>query len=220
VTDDNDLSGREIEPAFGRNLPAPHDLVGELRERLNDRVLQLRTARGEVHTREDTYVPIQALAALSEGLTDYGRAFLKVAKETNGFIQDELELAVGEQDGIPLSGMKVPDADGTDIRVDLDKRYSYDIDTGPVMKAAALFTLTNHPGARVVTNAGVLDDVLDLMVAGMETLVATGRFEVQKTKVEQLKTEIARTDPTMASTINVKRSADFRGVKVKREVPK
>jgi hypothetical protein len=69
-----------------------------------------------------------------------------------------------------------------------------------------------------------MQDALGLAIAAMETLVECGRFQPQVTKVRALATEIARTDPKVASTITdmLKRAkrSDFRGVKVKREQPK
>jgi hypothetical protein len=225
AADDNDLTGRELEPAFRQGtMPAPHDLVGILRENLHALVMELREERGEVHAPEDVFVPVRRLGALAEGLQDYGRAFTKVAGEVRGFIQDELIEAVGEQDGVPNSGLRVPDVDGTDLRIELDTRNEYDIDTAMVIQGAALYTLSEYPGRSALANAGLMQDALGLAIAAMETLVECGRFQPQITKVRAMATEIARTDPKVASTITdmLKRAkrSEFRGVKVKREQPK
>ena len=225
TTDDSGLSCRELEPAFGRSLPAPHDLVGELRLRLEERVLQLRQARGEVHTPEDTYIPIRALAALSEGLTDYGRAFLKIARETLGYMQDELELAVGEQEGVPLSGLRVPDSDGTDIKIDLDTRNEYDFDLHSILTGVAHKTMTENPGMardRALDEDAADEELFALIYQALVELTGTGTFKPQVTKVRKLADAIARTSPKVASTITgaIKKRVDFRGVKVKREQPK
>jgi hypothetical protein len=131
---------------------------------------------------------------------------------------------VGEQDGVPNSGMRVPDVDGTDLKIDLDTRNEYDIDTTMVIQGAALYTLSEYPCRSALANAGLMQDALGLAIAAMETLVECGRFQPQVTKVRALATEIARTDPKVASTITdmLKRAkrSDFRGVKVKREQPK
>jgi hypothetical protein len=224
----DDLTGRELEPAFRQGtMPAPHDLVGVLRENLHSLVLELREERGEVHSPEDVYVPVRRLGALAEGLQDYGRAFTKVAGEVRGFVQDELEEAVGEQDGVPNSGLRVPDVDGTDIKIELDTRNEYDIDIDPVIQGAVLYTLEQHPAWAAQSEegkAGLLGLVLTLMSEGMRTLIACGRFQPQVTKVRAMATEIARTDPKVASTITdmLKRAkrTEFRGVRVTREQPK
>lgn len=242
TTPDNDLTGRELEPAFRtERMPAPHDLVGILRERLDSLVLQLRAERGDVHAPEDVFVPIRRLGALAEGLGDYGRAFTKVAVEVRGHIEDELIEAVGEQDGIPMSGLLVPDEDGTDLKVELDSRNEYKIDAGPVIDGAALFTRQHAPSMLGFTAddlttgeqlPGLFGDrlliteeaLIALMTEGMRTLIACGQFKPQVTKVRALATEIARTDPKVASTITDMlrgaKSTEFKGVRVKREQPK
>jgi hypothetical protein len=229
--DTNGLTGRELEPAFGtRSLPAPHDLVGVLRENLEAVVLAERQRRGEVYAPEDTYPVIRRIGAISEGLNDYGRAFIKVAKEANGYIQDELEEAVGEQDGIPNSGMRVPDVDGTDLLVELDKRNEYDIDSGIVQSGVLALVMTTNMAAQKLVELAAPDEepaaelLAELLADAMTTLVACGRFQPQITKVRQMATEMARVDPKVASTITTMldkaRRTDFRGVKVKREQPK
>jgi hypothetical protein len=231
AADDSDLTGRELEPAFRQGaMPAPHDLVGILRENLHALVLQLRSERGEVHAPEDVYIPVRRLGALAEGLQDYGRAFTKVAGEVRGHIQDELEEAVGEQDGIPNSGMRVPDVDGTDILVELDKRNEYNIDTEIVQSGVLALVLTTNQAAQKLIELTAPDEedgaalLAELLADAMATLVACGRFQPQITKVRAMSTEIARTDPKVASTITemLKRAkrTEFRGVKVKREQPK
>lgn len=230
MTTDNDLTGRELEPRFGPTLPAPHDLVGELRLRLEAVVQEERDRRGEVHAPEDTYAPIRRIGALAEGLNDYGRAFLKVGKEALGYVQDELEEAVGEQDGVPNSGMRVPDVDGTDLNVTLDTRNEYTVDTETVMSGVAHLVVTTNAAAGLLTHAtGGGDEratelLVELLMDAMSTLVACGTFKGQVTKVRAMATEIARTDPKVASTLTdmLKRAkrTEFRGVKIKREQPK
>jgi hypothetical protein len=227
TTPDNDLTGRELEPAFRtERMPAPHDLVGILRERLDSLVLQLRAERGEVHAPEDVFVPIRRLGALAEGLGDYGRAFTKVAVEVRGHIEDELIEAVGERDGIPMSGLLVPDEDGTDLKIELDSRNEYNIDTETVKSAVTALVLASNPAAIRLRQAS--DDVTalaaELLADAMTTLIACGQFKPQVTKVRALATEIARTDPKVASTITDMlrgaKSTEFKGVRVKREQPK
>jgi len=208
------LSGKELEPAFGPQMPAPHTLVGILRQHLEELVIFLREERGEVHVREDVYGSVLRLGALVEGLQDYAAAFKKIATEAKGYIQDDLELAVGEQDGIPLSGMKVPDPDGTDINVALDTSGEYTFDLDAIVNGVAHAVQAAH---------GIVDAAIhQLLVESMERLQATGQYKPQVTKVRALATEIARTDPKVASTITstIKRTTVFKGIKIKREQPK
>jgi hypothetical protein len=231
MTDDNDLTGRELEPSFRTGqMPAPHDLVGILRERLDALVVQLREDRGEVHVPEDVFVPIRRLGALAEGMADYGRAFTKVAGEVRGYVQDELEEAVGEQDGIPNSGMRVPDVDGTDLLVELDKRNEYTIDSEIVQSGVLALVMTTNPAAQKLVELAAPEEedgaelLAELLADAMTTLVSCGQFKPQITKCRQMATEIARTDPKVASTITTMldkaKRTDFRGVKIKREQPK
>lgn len=222
------LSGKELEPAFGPQMPAPHTLVGILRQHLEELVIFLREERGEVHVREDVYGSVLRLGALVEGLQDYAAAFKKIATEAKGYIQDDLELAVGEQDGIPLSGMKVPDPDGTDINVALDTSGEYSFDLEAIMTGVAHQVATTNPVAQLLTavldedKPHVADMLVELLVAAMTALAAAGQYRPQVTKVRALATEIARTDPKVAGTITstIKRTTVFKGIKIKREQPK
>jgi hypothetical protein len=228
AADANDLTGRELEPAFpASQLPAPHDLVGELRLRLEAVVTEERARRGDVHAPEDIYESVRRIGALSEGLTDYGRAFVTIAKEANGFVEEELVEAVGEQDGVPNSGLRVPDVDGTDLKIELDTRNEYNIDTEIVMTGVAHLVVTTNPAMGSVQDGDeedATDLVVELLMDAMTSLVACGQFKPQVTKVRAMATEIARTNPKVASTITdmIKRAkrSEFRGVKVKREQPK
>lgn len=230
MTIPDDLSGRELEPAFGRSLPAPHTLVGMLRERLEARVLELREDRGEVVAPEDVFDSVRNLGAIAEGLADYGAAFATVAKETRGYIQDDLEEAVGEQDGIPLSGLTVPDVDGTDLKISLDTANEYNIDTDTVLSGVlALVMTSNEATERLVEWTTPNEDaaaqmIVELLMDAMTTLLACGTFKPQITKVRDMATEIARTDTKVASAITTMlrraKTVRFRGIKVKREAGK
>lgn len=219
------LSGKELEPQFGPQMPAPHTLVGILRQRLEAMVLELREERGEVHVPEDVYPSVLRVGALIEGLQDYAAAFKKIAGEAKAYVQDDLEAAVGEQDGIPNSGMKVPDPDGTNLRVDLDTTGEYSFDLEAIMRGIAVQLMTEFPNdARDPALDGDQADgeLYVMLLKAMERLQATGQYRPQVTKVRALATEIARTDPKVASTITstIKRTNVFKGIKIKREQPK
>jgi hypothetical protein len=224
VTDPNGLSGKEIEPAFGQNMPAPHTLVGLLRERLHALVGDLRAERGEVRAPEDTYVLVRRLAALEEGLRDYAQAFRTIAGEVKGFVQDDLEEVMGEQDGVPNSGMRVPDPEG-DIKVDLDILNEYDFDVQALINAIAAHALEDHPAAQAITSdpsaAEHFPELLVTLLGDVMTkLLECGTFKPQVTKVRKLTDAISHTDPTRASTVTstIKKRPKFRGVKINREV--
>lgn len=202
-------------------LPEAHDLIGLMRLRLESLVAEERARRGEVLAPEDTYEALRRLASLHEGLTGYARAFQTIAKEVLGYVQDDLESAVGEQDGIPVSGLDVPDPDGTTVRVHVDltsQGYTFDLDA--LLTAVAAETLAwldrSEDGEEVVDPPVILRHALDL-------LLTLGKFEPQVSKVRAFAQEVARHDPKAASTVTRgirKRNPRFGGVKLERKQPK
>jgi hypothetical protein len=107
----------------------------ELTERLSEAVEQARAAR-TVHSREDTYALVRSVQAFDELMTAYGNACLAVAKTGKGVIEDELFTAVGESDGIPTSGMVVPQSGG-DIQITRKTHNDYFVDLPQVIAALA-----------------------------------------------------------------------------------
>lgn len=197
----------------GTTMPATPSVLRQMRDHLSNVVRQARAERGEVHTPEDVFPVVNRLADVIDSLDDYAHAFRTVRAEAVGFIGDELELAVGEQDGIPASGLKVPAPDGTTVDVALDVtsgKYSFDLDA--LIKVALVSALV----------AGDLPaDAMDGADQVIRTVLGMGSFSPQVTKVQAFKDEVARTDPKMASTITWTRADNvFKGVKIKREQPK
>ena len=214
---DDGFGRTELELAGTANLPAPHDLVGMLRAKLEELVNDARKGRGEIAAPEDTFDMQRGLAKVIEGLEDYGRAFMKIAKEAKGYVEDELIEAVGEQDGIPMSGLKVPDLDGTMISIELDKPNTYTFDNDALFNAVAYFV------------AGPWEEVGDskahaVAVEAMRQLVSLGKFEPQITKVKTFTFELSRLEggDLVASTVTstTRKKPIFKGVRVKREQPK
>lgn len=204
-------------------MPAPRSVVAVLRENLHRVVTDARNTRGDVHAPEDTYALIRSLMSVREGAADYEFAFSTIRKEVDEFIQDDLELAVGEQDGVPNSGMKVPDTDGTDIAIALDARNQYDFDVHAIAAAVTFHTLAEH---EAVFADGPVDgdDVAQLLMSALGALVSLGRFQPQVTKVRAFADDVARMPDgaPIASTVRsaVAKSAQFRGIKVERKQPK
>jgi hypothetical protein len=124
----------------------------------------------------------------------------------------------------------VPDVDGTDLLVSLDTRNEYTIDTETVKSGVLALVMTTNPAAEKLVELTGPDEEMgaellaELLADAMTTLVSCGQFKPQITKVRAMSTEIARTDPKVASTITemLKRAkrTDFRGVKVDRKQPK
>lgn len=222
---DDGFSRTQLDLApYEDNLPAPHDLVGMLRAKLEEVVENARRGRGDVATPEDTFAIQRGLAQVHEGLTDYARAFSKIAKEALGYVQDELELAVGEQDGIPVSGLKVPDLDGTTVAISLDTTNEYTFDHDALRSAVAYFVIVTRRGEgapRGVKSDEVDSWVADLLIQAMELLETLGQFRPQVTKVRTFTADLSRAPggDIIASTVTstTRKNPQFKGVKVKRE---
>jgi hypothetical protein len=196
----------------GKSMPATPSVLAQMREHLETVIREERAARGAVHTVEDVYPVVNRLASVIDGLDDYVHAFKVIRAEAVGFIGDELELAVGEQDGVPSQGLKVPAPDGTTVDIALDVtagKYSFDLD-------ALITAVAIEVGGDDETGGAVY-----VATMAMRTLLKLGSFTPQVTKVKAFKNELARTDPKVASTVTWTRADDtFKGVKVKREQPK
>lgn len=197
----------------GARMPATRSVLAEMREHLEGVVRQAREERGEVHLPEDVFPVVNRLAEVIDGLDDYAHAFKVIRKEAVDYIGDELETAVGEQDGVPNQGLKVPAPDGTTVDVSVDAPSSYSFDLDALINAVVADTLTLWTGA----SADGLDRLLE---AAIRVVLALGSFTPQVTKVKAYKNEVARQDPKMASTITWAKTSNFRGIKVKREQPK
>lgn len=214
---DDGFSRTELELAGTANLPAPHDLVGMLRAKLEELVEQARRGRGQIATPEDTFDMQRGLAKVIEGLEDYGRAFIKIAKEAKGYVEDELIEAVGEQDGIPMSGLKVPDLDGTMISIELDRPNAYTFDNDALFGAVAWLVLSSAA-------IEVTPKLHTVVVEAMRQLTALGKFEPQISKVKTFTNELSRLEggDLVASTVTstTRKKPIFKGVRVKREQPK
>lgn len=217
---DDGFGRTELELAGAPNLPAPHDLVGMLRARLEEVVTSARKNRGQVLTPEDTYEIQRGLAGVIEGLTDYARAFQKIAKEAKGYVEDELIDAVGEQDGIPVAGLKVPDTDGTTVVIGRDMANVYSFDHDALFNAVAHTVFAQFEDVARNTE----ESFIGMMIVAMRQLVALGKFEPQITKVKAFTAELARLGggPTIASTVtsSIDKKPVYRGVKIEREQPK
>jgi hypothetical protein len=240
---DDGFGRTELELAGSRNLPAPHELVKLLRARVEEVIVEARNSRGDVLTPEDTFAMQRSLASVHEGLTDYGRAFATVAKETLGWVAMDLVDAVGEQDGIPVSGLKVPDTDGTTIVIERDITNQYAFDLAAIINAVAFATMENWSVAgrvleysRVVAQAETVTEEVSarqelasyltgVLVAALELLVSVGKFDPQVTKLRTFTDNLSRLlpdGPRIASTVTstIRKNPNYKGVKIKREQPK
>jgi hypothetical protein len=218
MTDPGDFSGRQL-VLSGDTMPAPRTVVAVLRENLHRLVTEARNSRGEVHTPEDTYALIRSLMGVRDGARDYEYAFSTIRKEVDEFIQDDLELAVGEQDGVPNSGLNVPDVDGSDIAIGLDTQNNYGFDDGTLVQALIFEAL--EQAAEIQADNLPRDYVAWLLGTALNRLIALGQFRPQVTKVRAFADDLARREggPNIAAAVrgSVSKTVRFRGIKVERK---
>lgn len=127
-------------------LPTPHDTRVELQERLEEAVAKVRAER-TVHSPEDTFALIRSVQGASELMIEYGKAFTAVAATGKKILEEELFEAVGEQDGIPLSGLTVPHRAGGDIRLGVRVKNEYFFDMDQVVAALAALVASEWEAA-------------------------------------------------------------------------
>lgn len=229
-------------PAGQTTIPAdPADLTRFLRARLEALVLAGRAARGEVTVPEDAWPLLRSVATVQEQLDQYSRAFREVSREARGYLLDELVDVVGEQDGIPVSGVEVPD-DGDVIKIGRDIVRTFAVDMDALAKAAALLEVDDPTGPALEVIRSALDAhaatgnltedeltaegqwmqgrFVEFAVAVVAAVLRTGKFEPQTTKVKAFTTHLGQRgmdDLAASVSSTVHRTDTFRGVTVKRE---
>lgn len=222
ATDNTDEFSNKAITVKGAPMPAPRAVVTVLRENLYQLVLSNRTERGEVRMPEDTYDLVRSLTTVREGAAGYEHAFATIRREVDGYIQDDLELAVGEQDGVPNSGMKVPDVDGTDIAITVDTQNNYGFDTTALVQALVFEALSMAD--EIESTDLPRTYVAWLLDVALNRLIGLGQFRPQITKVRAFADDLSRREggPAIASTVmsTVTKTPKFKGIKVERKQPR
>lgn len=221
-----EMSDQGLVISAGRQMPSPRTIAAVLKDQLNAAVLGERRRRGQVVSEEDTFPMQRSLAKVVETCGEYARAFQTAGKEAKAVAEEELIDAVGEQDGMPLSGLLVPDAEG-DVRISLDTSNDYDIDLESLISASVFLTLeTNRDQVEGLTECEAepetkaqLDVLADLLDTAMRGLISLGSFKPQVSKVKAFKAELARLPEAdgVASTVVVRKKVNYRGVKIERK---
>jgi hypothetical protein len=235
-------NGAELERITAR-FPDHHTLAEALRDGVNNTLARLRAERGEVHTPEDVYDTVRWMGSTAEKLTDYARAFASAAATVHQYVEDELVEAVGEQDGVPVSSLTVPDVDGSNLKLTKTTTSTHKIDPDDLLPAVAYSVLADLDLTGNVALA--LDDryvrvesadratcdeawdrgeelLAEALMEAMRRYAGLGSFTPQVTKVRAFATELARVDTKVASTVSgaVKSAKNYGGVKMTREHPK
>ena len=176
-------------------LPDPLALQRVVKERIETAYAELHAARGEVLKPEDTYDLHRRLQATAEQMEGYARGFTNVGKLIRQLQQEELVEAVGEQDGVPLSGLTIPTAGGDIVVTPSFKRVN-DID--PEQVQTAIVNGVTDAWMEPIEHAAVhstetLEEALREMLAqALTALVGTGKWEPQVSKLKATAAEWAR----------------------------
>jgi hypothetical protein len=187
--------GRLLSAELVDGLPDPQELKRVVKQRIESAYAELHEARGQVLRPEDTYDLHRRLQATREQMESYARGFTEVAKLVGQLQQEELVEAVGEQDGVPLSGLTVPTAGG-DIVVSPSFKRVNDID--PEAVCTAIVNGVADAWSEPIEHAAVhstekLDESLREMLAqALAALTGTGKWEPQVTKLKATAAEWAR----------------------------
>jgi hypothetical protein len=177
-------------------LPDPHALKLVVKERVQQAYADLHAARGEVLRPEDTYDLHRRLQVTREQMDGYARGFQEVSKTIGQLQQEELVEAVGEQDGIPNSGLVIPSAGG-DIVVKPSFKRVNDIDPDKVVTAIvngvtdAWMEPIEH--AAVHSTETLEENLREMLAQAITALVGTGKWEPQVSKLKVTAQEWART---------------------------
>lgn len=176
-------------------LPDPQALKRVVKERIQQAYADLYAARGKVLSSEDTFDLHRRLQATAEQMDSYARGFKDVAALIRQLQQEELVEAVGEQDGVPLSGLTIPTAGG-DIVVKPEFKRQNDIDAAKVQAAIidGITTAWMEPieHAAVHSSETLEENLRELLEQALTALVGTGKFEPQVSKLKATAAEWAR----------------------------
>lgn len=191
-------------PQLLAGLPDPTMLSRALRESINAAYASLFESRGLVTTPEDTFDMHRRLAHLHELLAGYARTFYAARKQVAGIQEEELVEALGEQEGTPNGSLTIPDPEG-DIQVGPAFENSYAFDVDQIVAVVV---------ANTVAQADT-EDLADLMIAAVETVLRLGKFEPQVSKVRAYAADTARRgDDSLAGVLNsaYRKTRTYKGV--------
>lgn len=205
-------------PALVDNMPAPVELRRELVNRINEAYYELAKQRGEVHTPEDTFAMQRRLGGTRDQFSGYLDAFKAVTALLKELQEEELVLAVGEQNGVPNQGLTIPDAEG-DIRISLDTPKTYSIDLDQLIAVLINNLLDADPNADDHRVGATIEATVRETVAALQ---GWGKVEPQVTKVRAWAATLARNGRDQDASVvtgAITESTPYRGVKFARKDP-
>jgi hypothetical protein len=204
---------RELAPAVRRGLVAA----------LRSAATELRAGRGTVVAAEDTYDLVRRTVAAGEVLRQWRDAFEAAAREADAIAEEEAVTAMGENDGIPLGSLFVPDGVGQRIAVRAD--YTSGLDTWDLdslkgwlaedtVAELGLGEESDRPVLTVQEAVSVVRDALD-------RLTGLGRFTPSITLIKALRTRLAErgrdVDAAVLGQLRSTSDRRYKGVRITRE---
>lgn len=196
-------------------------LVDALRSAARD----VRAARGTVVVPEDTFDLVRRLTAAGEVLRQWSSAFETAAKEADALTAEEALTAVGEQDGVPLGSLFVPDGEGQRIAVRPDFAAGESVwDVGTLVGWLVDEEVENY-GVNLEEDGGWTEaHAKSAAREVVDRLLTLGRYSPSATAIKALRTKLAgQQRDADAGTIGQVRHVGpraFRGVKITREESK
>lgn len=204
-------------PALVSNLPTPLELKREMLRRINESYYALLQERGEVHTPEDTFAMQRRLGGTRDQFTGFMDAFKAAAALLKELQEEELVLAVGEQDGVPNQGLTIPDAEG-DIRISLDAPKSYTIDVNQLV-AVLMTNIGDQVQAKEMVGWEAVEHAVTETVKALQDW---GKVEPQVSKVRAWAATLARSGRDRDAAVvrgAISEKTPYKGVKFERKKP-
>jgi hypothetical protein len=209
-------------------------LRARLVDLLRDSTRQLREARGTVVVPEDTYDTVRRLTAAGEVFRQWRDAFEGAAKEADALTAEEAVTAVGEQDGVPLGSLFVPDGEGHRIAVRPDFASGESVwDVGTLIGwlvddeaaddrcSCSPPPITDGPERDCPIHGDPMTVAREVARNVVDRLLALGKFTPGAKPIEELRKKLAAAQRDAdAGTIRQVRHVGprtFRGVKIVRE---
>lgn len=187
--------GRLLSTELVDGLPDPQALKRVVKERIQQAYTDLHAARGEVLKPEDTYDLHRRLQATREQMDAYARGFKDVSTLIGQLQEEELVEAVGEQDGIPMSGLTIPTAGGDIVVAPAFKRVN---DIEPQAVQTAIVNGVTESWIEAIEHAAVHsadkleENLREMLQQALTALIGTGKWEPQVTKLKATAGEWAR----------------------------
>lgn len=218
-------------------LPLPKAL-GEMIQGHVERDVQRHRAalatRGGMIGPHDLFEPMRHVQEAVELAADYASSFKRLADRLTQLLEELAADAVGaDNDGKPVKGLTVPDADG-DIKVTPGFRNTYSIQPQQVLPAFAAMFAEAHVDAvtqrhlnalaqdtpadvyRAEIGAAIAEAITEALLAAEQL----GKFELQVSKVRAYADDLSRNGHDSAASVvasAIHKDRSYAGLKVERK---